>query len=192
MFLVNALSLIILFVIICLYFESKNGEITHTKSTVDGKEYFVRNLPDKIDAANNIALVKQKFNKLVQYLKTEYVDDNRVKFLVENYQEDVLSEAPADSQNTSYSINKGESIYFCLRQRDKANRLIDLNTVTFVALHELAHLMTTSIGHEPDFWKNFEFILKNAIKIGIYQYQPFHVNPVPYCGTMISDTPLKL
>jgi hypothetical protein len=34
-------------------------------------------------------------------------------------------------------------------------------------------------------------VLKNAIELGVYNYQPFHKDPVPYCGTVIADTPLK-
>ena len=61
----------------------------------------------------------------------------------------------------------------------------------FVALHELGHLMTKSIGHTEEFWKNFKFLLQEAIKIGIYTKDDFNKNPVEYCGTNITDTPLN-
>ena len=37
------------------------------------------------------------------------------------------------------------------------NKLIDENTLMFVALHELAHIATESIGHTKEFWANFKF-----------------------------------
>jgi hypothetical protein len=115
---------------------------------------------------------------------------NGIKRLKKNYNGDVIAESPKNSGSTSYSINKGEKIYLCIRQRDQQDELVDLNTITFVALHELSHLMTKSVGHTEEFWNNFKFILKEAIGDGLYQYQDFRKNPVTYCGTIIADTPL--
>ena len=61
----------------------------------------------------------------------------------------------------------------------------------FVAIHELAHLMTKSIGHTAEFWDNMRFLLKEGIKIGVYVKQDFNKSPVEYCGTQITDTPLN-
>ena len=58
----------------------------------------------------------------------------------------------------SLSINKGEKIAFCLNTRKGGNKLIDENTLMFVALHELSHVGTVSIGHTQDFWRNFKCI----------------------------------
>ena len=79
-----------------------------------------------------------------------------------------------------------------LRSKDKDQKLIDINTLTFVALHELAHVMTKSVGHTEEFWDNFSYLLKNSIKIGIYKYQNFKKKPVKYCGIKITDTPYQL
>ena len=39
-----------------------------------------------------------------------------------------------------------------------------------------------------------KFLLREALSqdLQLYRYQPFHNDPIPYCGTMITDTPLKL
>ena len=68
--------------------------------------------------------------------------------------------------------------------------LVDINTMMFVAIHELAHIMTKSVGHTPEFWDNMRFLLEEAIKINIYKKQDFSRNPVEYCGTQITDSPL--
>ena len=60
----------------------------------------------------------------------------------------------------------------------------------FVALHELAHIMTKSIGHTEEFWNNFRYLLKKAIKLGLYNDVNFEKNPVDYCGTKITNSPL--
>lgn len=190
---VKILTIILILIVLHIYFESVYYDITTQKSDIDGKTYLVRDLPDKQSAANNIAIVKNKLKKVVDYFKTNkvHLEDSRVQTLIENFQEDVLAESPKWSKHTSYTVNKGEEIYFCLRQRDKNNNLVDLNTITFVALHELAHVMTKSVGHTKEFWENFRFLLKIAINLNVYTYHPYHLKPIPYCGTIISDTPLK-
>ena len=67
--------------------------------------------------------------------------------------------------------------------------LIDLNTLTFVAIHELSHVMTLSVGHTKEFWENFKFLLKNAVKIGIYRAEDYKKQPKKYCGMTITDNP---
>ena len=80
----------------------------------------------------------------------------------------------------------------CIRERDENNRIIEENTLFFVALHELAHVMSLRIGHTTEFWDNFRFLLKHAIKYKYYTYHPYHVTPKKYCSTYISNTPFKM
>ena len=111
--------------------------------------------------------------------------------MINNFNPNNITESDENNKYTSYSINKGEKIVFCLRSRDKDNKLVNLNTMMFVAIHELAHLMTKSIGHTKEFWDNMRFLLKKAIDMKIYTKQDFKNNPQPYCGTQITDSPLK-
>ena len=55
---------------------------------------------------------------------------------------------------------------------------MDINTMMFVVLHEMAHLATESIGHTSEFWENFKWILEESINIGIYIKQEFKKEPV--------------
>ena len=67
--------------------------------------------------------------------------------------------------------------------------MIDENTLTFVGIHEVSHIMTKSIGHKPEFWRNFKFLLQNAKQIGIYEPVDYKKKPQPYCGMDITDNP---
>jgi predicted metal-dependent hydrolase len=69
-------------------------------------------------------------------------------------------------------------------------QLIDINTLTFVALHELAHLMTSSIGHKKEFWDNFTFMLEYATEAGLYRAVDYAKHPSEYCGLTIDSNPL--
>ena len=65
-----------------------------------------------------------------------------------------MLETEETSKYTSYSLNKGEKIALCIRKKGEAKEFIEDNTIMFVAIHELAHIMTESVGHEPEFWDN--------------------------------------
>jgi hypothetical protein len=85
---------------------------------------------------------------------------------------------------------KGEKVHLCLRQREGPNEtLVNENIMVFVSLHEMAHVITPTVGHGPDFWNNFAWLLKQAEERGIYHYQDFKAHPVAYCGLNITDSP---
>ena len=186
--------IIIIFIVsfsLALQYETFSNEIIYVKSDVDGKVYLVRNLPDSKDAANLLATVKLKCVKLVGYLSEKYQNNPAIDRLILKYNPDNITESGKNSKYTSYSVNKGEKIVFCIRSRDGNEKLVNINTLIFVALHELSHIMTKSIGHTDEFWDNFKFLLREAISIKVYKYQDFRRKPVKYCGTEITDTPLN-
>jgi hypothetical protein len=59
----------------------------------------------------------------------------------------------------------------------------------FVSIHEMAHMITKSIGHEPEFWNNFGWLLREAEAKGLYKPTDFKSHPVMYCGVSITDSP---
>jgi hypothetical protein len=161
------------------------------RSTVDGKEYRVRDLPDKQNAANQLAKLRLNLGTLMDSLTQTYPHKPQVQRLVQNFRADPdrFFESTPDAEHTSYSVNKGESVYFCLRQRDGTERLVDNNVMMFVALHEMAHMITKSIGHEPEFWNNFGWLLREAEQRNLYKPTDFKSHPVMYCGVQITDSP---
>ncbi len=165
---------------------------TYVTSTVDGKQYKVRDMPDKQEAANLMARIRGKLVKLCDSLEKKYPDKPQVKQMVRNFRSDPsrFMEATPDEEHTSSTINKGESIHMCLRERNGVDEsLVDDNVMLFVAIHELAHVCTESVGHGPDFWNNFGWLLKEAEALGIYKYTDFSAHPVSYCGVYITDSP---
>lgn len=165
-----------------------NEGLIKVKSKIDNEEYTVQIKDDAVEAANLIATIKGKLNTLLEHLEKTYGhSDYRVSLLKDNYKPERLSEGVDTPGYTSYSINKGEKIVLCLRNRDK---LMDINTMMFVVLHEFAHLATESIGHTEEFWTNFKWILEESVNIGIYTRQDFKNKNVDYCGIKITSTPL--
>jgi predicted metal-dependent hydrolase len=148
-------------------------------------------MTDKKEAANLLAKIRKNIETLCSHLDKSYPQDNRIKILLRRYNPNSISETGKGSKYTSYSVNKGDKIVLCLRARDNTENLIDENTLMFVALHEISHIMTISVGHEKEFWRNFKFLLEDAIKLGIYKNEDYNRNPKKYCGILITDTPLN-
>jgi hypothetical protein len=190
---INTEGLIIIIVTIIgiyyIYNYYTNIGLMKVRSKIDDKEYTVQIKDDSLEAANLIAKIREKLVILMEHLEKSFsLNDERVRLLKKNFRPDRLKEGVDTPGYTSYSINKGEQIVLCLRSNDK---LVDLNTMLFVVLHEFAHLSTESIGHTEEFWDNFKWILEESINIGIYTKQEFKVKNIEYCGMTITSSPLE-
>ena len=161
------------------------------RSNVDGRVYRVRDLPDKQYAADLLAKLRLNLATLMDQLTQAFPNKPQVQRLVQNFKADPsrFLESTPDAEHTSYSVNKGEKVHFCLRQRDGSEKLVDNNIMMFVAIHEMAHMITQSIGHEPEFWNNFGWLLREAESRNLYTPTDFKSHPVTYCGVQITDAP---
>jgi len=159
-------------------------------SDVDGEKYCVRERAKLELAADLLANVTKKCKELVAYVAKKYPDNEDVQRLVQKFNPNKISETLPTSEYTAYSENKGEKLAFCLNTSKKSDaKLIDLNTLTFVAIHELSHIMTKSEGHKQIFWQNFKFLLTEAKEANIYMPVDYKKDPQPYCGMNITDNP---
>jgi len=210
-FLLIGLFTILIIFIICIcgsngnLFENLANDITKLRSPVDNYSYRVNeNFNDKLYAANLLAELNQRSTLLLKYMKAKYVApgetvnnnngpyDYVVIRLLERYNPDNILEIVPEfnSKDTSYTKNK-KILHICLRSKDNKRELLDINTLFFVYLHELAHIGSVSIGHgDNEFWANFKFLLKNAVEIGLYHPVDYKFNPKLYCGLTIQHNPL--
>ena len=185
--------IIVLFIILIglkLYYESDIFNLRCIVSTADGKKYCVRERNNVQKASNLLAQTTDKLKYLVENMGARYKNRKNVQRLVENFNPTTIKETLPTSEYTAYSENKGEKLAFCLNKNKNNNdNLIDSNTLMFVAIHEIAHIMTVSIGHTEEFWQNFKFLLENAVELGIYEPIDYKKKPTNYCGMTISDSP---
>ena len=190
---INYLGVILVVLMICfgfkMYKDSDSFNLRCVISKVDGNTYCVRERSKLELAADLLAEATKNMKNLVKYMEKNHASNPAVKRLVENFNPDKISETLPTSEHTAYSENKGEKMAFCLNEDKQGTRLIDLSTLTFVAIHELAHLMTVSIGHKEEFWDNFKLLLKYAKESGIYEPVDYSKSPVQYCGTRIDENP---
>ena len=136
---------------VALYFKGSKYPMALIQSKVDDEHYLVRNLKDKQEAADRLARVREKILRLRTHLKQTHMKKPFVAQMIDNFDCSAsrFSESTPDAQYTSYSVNKGEKIFMCLRQRNDREELVNENIILFVALHEMSHVGTASIGHTP-------------------------------------------
>jgi predicted metal-dependent hydrolase len=192
------LIIFIIIIIILMYlFYSKtiHSDMTYVKSLIDNQYYLVRNESDKQEAANMLSKIKQyiillstdMYNNMLKPENIKYKD--YIKRLYDRSHDIIIVESTKNSIYTSYSVNKGEQIVFCLRTKSLQNNLHDLNLMMYVVLHEISHVACPIYdNHGPLFREIFNFITLYAIKLNIYTRINFKLNPIDYCGLLISDS----
>ena len=184
-------TIIIFMIFVCgyMYFDRSDFELKCVVSTVDGNKYCVRESARVAESADLLARATGKCKQLVEYVAKKYPEKDNVQRLVAGFNPQKIMETLPTSELTAYSENKGEKIAFCLNTEKNGNVPIDEHTLTFVAIHELSHIATKSIGHKDDFWDNFKFLLLEAKEAGIHVPRDYKKEPQKYCGMMIRDNP---
>ncbi len=184
---------IILLSIIILYKYFNQSEVTYQEFNNNGikKIYLVREMPDKDDAVKILGKLDITLKDLVKTLvKDNSIDSEMlgyIKAIVNKIDSVVIQESSADSKYTSYSVNKGEILVFCLRSK-RSYKIHDFNDLLYVAIHEIAHIGCPELGHTPLFFKINKFLINKAIEKGIYKYIDYSKNIKEYCGIDLTVT----
>jgi len=187
----TALLLSIIAIFIYMNYIRKSLYLDKIESSLNGKKYYVRNLPDKGEAADKLASIGISLETLIGALDESHkVKGPGILRLKEAFNPDYITENIPGSMYVAYSVNKGEELSICIRSKD-TEKFMDNNIIMFVAIHEIAHIMTEETGHTSEFWDNMKFLLQEAISLGIYQYTDYSAHPTVYCGMDINATPLK-
>lgn len=191
MFIISIILLFFFAVTVYSLVRLNKYEVCYVKSNIDGKEYLVRELPDKQDAADILATVRRNLISLADYMdknKDKWPNEKGyIEALKNKIDTVVINESTEDNEYTSYSVNKGEQIVFCLRSKN-TSKLHDINTIMYVAIHEVSHIACPEFGHTELFKKIFAFFATIAVGLNIYKKQDFHNNPAEYCGLIITES----
>jgi hypothetical protein len=134
----------------------------YIKSSIDGKAYRVRLSKGKEEKADLLAIMHTKLNLIINNLKnSKYSTNENIQRLIQNWERGVsIKEIGKMETDAAYVINK-QYMSFCLPE-DTAKTIDNLNLMTYVGIHELAHIMSNETGHGDEFIQNFEFLLNYA------------------------------
>ena len=188
---------ICMIVIILISYKLWDYDMTYVMSDIDNMLYMVRNRQDKKEAANLLARLRQNWNIITNYMydKMNNVSDN-IKYkefspyiiqLKNKINDIVIRESTAITKYTSYTINKGEQIIFCIRSKIY-EKIHDINLIMYVALHEISHVACPEYGHTDLFKKIFHFICQEAVVLKLYRPDNYNIQPLEYCGMIINES----
>lgn len=172
-----------------IFLESETFNLRCIISNKNGHTYCVRESNRLHETVELLAKTSDKMEIFMKKLNTKYPERENVKRLVAKCNPRNIMETLPTSKYTAYSENKGKKMAFCVTTQKYNSTLIDENTLFFVALHEMAHVCTVSVGHTEEFWNNFRFLLFQAKEFNLYQPEDYKKQPKPYCGMTISDNP---
>jgi len=191
------LIIILLLILIVYYYKLNYYKVIYHKSKIDNKMYLVRDMSDKNQSADMLAQIRQNILTINKYLienKDKYKDMEPYIIQLNDKLKDkeiVIQEGADDGIYTSYSVNKGEELVFCIRSKE-TNRLHDINDLMYVALHEFAHIGCPELDHTPLFYKINRFLLEMATEINVYKYTNYGSTPLNYCGLMLTSNVLDI
>ncbi len=196
--------LILIIVILGVFYWYNYGKMTFIKSPIDNNFYMVRDLSDKYTAVNLLATMRLNIIKLKDHLNskkdTDYKEYKQYIEQLSNRIHNVTISESRGNENvkdengenkeivTSYSVNKGEELVFCLRSRKEKDTFHTINILMYVILHEISHIACPEYGHGPLFKKIFAFFTKTAMSLKIYEYDDYAKSPKEYCGIYLSDS----
>lgn len=161
-------------------------------SSLTNKFYGIQeDLPNSQTALEMIGKLELFIDKLINYLDTKYSkgEDIRVDRLIKRLHDIKLEESPDEPNTSSYTLNKGELIALCVREKETKD-IHDYELLKFVVIHELAHVASVSTGHNAEFIKNFKWLLEEAQEAGIYVPVDYSKYPITYCGVRVTNNPM--
>ena len=182
--LVGALIIIIIYLI----YSIRNSGLVHAE--FDGQVYMVQEHPDKMKAVDILIKLQNDLLKIAQKslerAKQDKNDDfeTYIDLIVKRLDTVFIREVEKDSPYTSYSVNKGEELVFCLRNKSTAE-FYEYNKILYVAVHEIAHIGCPEIGHTTLFFELNKYLLETAKNMNMYTYDDYNEKPEEYCGIQI-------
>ena len=168
---------------------------------IEGDNFLVRNLNDKMEAAITLSTLKKKLIELIDNIENNNGNndnndnnDNEDNNEYNNYVRKIknrlktvkIRESSPNSTYTSYTVNKGEEMVYCIRSRED-NIIHDINELLYVAIHEIAHIGCPEVGHTELFKKINIYLLNKAVLYNIYNYKNYNQKNIEYCGMNISS-----
>jgi hypothetical protein len=187
-----ACSIVAIVLILYLYIsELKTEYFQLRKAMLNNTMYEVQDYSNPDAAAELLANINRNIKRVISCLISKYPNDARVLRLKSRSANLVIEEAKHVENSSTYTVNKGERMTICLRKKNSTKDLYDIDLLLFVIIHELAHVMTITLDHSPEFMVNFKFILHEAADCGIYRPVNYGSagNRIDYCGVSVSHNP---
>lgn len=183
--------LVAILIAVILLLVTRDQSLGYVLSKHDGERYIVyRNMSQNQEAAYAMSIINSRITALSAYLKRTAPNDRVTRAILGNYNPDKLAEITASNAfgYTSYTVDRGRSMRFCLRNKTTMG-VHEIDELTFVAYHELAHIGDWDSDHNLPFWQVFKYLLQCAVRAGIYTPTDYSKRPMTYCGMDVEYNP---
>ena len=204
--LINFLIIVCILLIIIINYTYVYDDTDWFTSTISNQKYRVRNGPESIKQikCDLLANLNNKLNFIIISLSKEPNKSDSVNRLLNNWSRGiVIKEIGSMEPEAAYVINK-QYLSICLKnfcnsENCQKYTLDNINLLTYVGIHEMAHIMSEEIGHGDEFKTNFKYLLDYSKNLKLYDpllKEEFPVfielnklkTPDSYCGVSIINS----
>lgn len=106
-------------------------------------------------------------DRVIQQLEQTDIAASDLHRLKHRWNCTILGERSENTSLLGVTIDKGKEVRLCLRDQD--DNIESFNSILYVMLHELAHVMSKTLGHGGEFETNMERIVKAAVDSNVYE-----------------------
>lgn len=181
-------ELILLIIVFCVVYYMFIYDPRIEWMSSDGKKYKIYKT-DNNEINNKKAEMLMNINnvahEIVNHMYKNELPTKKIADTTKNRFKNTTIVEILESEGAAHTIGKTR-MTICLITKGKFN---DMNDCIFVILHELAHVMSDSYGHGEEFKQNFNFIIKLAVKLGLWKDSEYEKNNVNYCGVKVTTSP---
>lgn len=148
-------------------------------------------LDDKLSekSAQVLCDVDKRVNKLLTQL--DRLDSTQAANLRSRYNDLKIVEASKESYTINKAVGHFDKIHICLK---KDGKFFDIDTIMFVVIHELTHVMRNEYdlfnAHPISFWRDNKKLLIIAESAGVMRNIDYRASPIDYCSKIINSNPV--
>ena len=154
-----------------------------------GKRVHVLKAPNSSEKTKVLARLVRDMNRVVEWcVLYKYPNEQDSIRLKHNWLKLDIHETTF-KDHVAYVVDKNKDFKLCVTTPNGEHE--NENTMRFVVLHEMAHMMSSSYGHNIEFNNHFINLLRVAVHLNVYTPEMSSLNPVTYCGTTVSSSPCE-